>query len=88
MFIMITGRLNTKNKTFTPSSGTTVYVDYSAKEKTLEVEFDGGKVYHYYKVAPSIWKEYRKVIEEGQSSGVYVNTKIKPFYDYREVSKA
>jgi len=77
-------RLNSKNKLNTPSSGTTNYVDYSAEKKILEVEFTGGKTYHYLNVEPAVWQNYKKVIMEGKSSGEFVNYFIKPNYSYEE----
>jgi hypothetical protein len=82
---MIDERLNSANKLYTPASGTTSYIDYSAKKRILEVQFEGGKAYHYFNVEPSVWEEYKKVIITGESSGAYVNTKIKPVYRYTEV---
>jgi hypothetical protein len=41
------GRLNIKNKLSTPESKATVYINYSEEKKILEVEFKGGKLYHY-----------------------------------------
>ncbi|WP_350340371.1 KTSC domain-containing protein [Paraflavitalea speifideaquila] len=46
-----------------------------------EVEFTGGKVYHYLHVKPEVWEDYKTLIRLGGSSGGYVNTRIKPFYD-------
>jgi len=79
-------RLNTNNKLYTPKSGTTVHIDYSDKMRVLEVEFLAGKVYHYKKVEPEVWEEYKEIVNSGQSSGVYINLNIKPNYNYEEVS--
>lgn len=80
-------RLSRKNAIYTTrSSGTTVMVNYAAKEKILEVEFTGGRVYHYFKVEPRIWKEYIALINAGGSSGTFINTRIKPFYKDVEVT--
>ena len=78
-------RLNSKNKLETPSSGTTIAIDYSAKDKLLEVQFLPGKVYHYKKVEPDIWRKYKEIVISGGSSGLFVNTEVKPFYEYYEV---
>ena len=77
--------LDTRNKILTPGSGTTAYIDYSEKNKILEVEFDGGHVYHYLAVEPERWEEYKEILKSGASSGIYVNTKIKPRYKYRRI---
>lgn len=78
-------RLNSKNKILTPTSGTTVYIDYSEEKKILEVEFRGGKTYHYYEVGLEIWKAYNDIVESGGSSGRFVNFEIKPNFRYDEI---
>jgi hypothetical protein len=77
--------LHSKNKLYTPKSGTTIYIDYSEKRKILEVEFTAGNVYHYLKVEPLVWEEYRDLILSGGSSGEFVNQKIKPNYTLRKI---
>ena len=77
--------LNTRSKILTPSSGTTVYIDYSARKKILEVEFVNGQIYHYHEVESVVWEEYQIIIKSGGSSGIYVNTKIKPRYKYLRI---
>lgn len=74
-------RLTNRNRIYTPSSETTVYVNYSPVSEVLEVEFSGGKVYHYLHVKPDVWEDFRTTIRSGGSSGVFVNKRIKPFYD-------
>lgn len=81
-------RLNTKNILYTPKSGTTTCIDYSIKNAILEVEFTGGKVYHYLKVEPPVWEEYKELILSGGSSGEFVNRKIKPKYAFTEIRRA
>ncbi len=78
---MKAARLSRKNAIYTPRSATTVMVSYSPAQKILEIEFKGGRVYHYLEVKPGLWKTYRSVILAGGSSGKFVNTHIKPFYD-------
>lgn len=84
-FAMKDKRLNTKNKLSTPKSGTTAYIDYSTKNKILEVEFTAGKAYHYLEVELPVWEEYRELILAGGSSGEFVNRRIKPEYRFREI---
>lgn len=80
-------RLSRKNAIYTTrSSGTTVMVNYDANEKVLEVEFTGGRVYHYLKVERRVWEEYKTFINAGGSSGNFINTRIKPFYKDLEVT--
>jgi hypothetical protein len=78
-------RLGKKNAICTPTSGTTVMVNYEETDHILEVEFIGGRTYHYIKVPPPVWKEYKNVINSGESSGIFVNSKIKPYYNFYEV---
>lgn len=78
-------KFNSKNKIFTPTSGTTAYIDYSAQQKTLEVEFLGGKTYRYFNVKPETWEAYKKIITSGGSSGRFVNFEIKPNYRFEEI---
>ncbi|WP_207422946.1 KTSC domain-containing protein [Desertivirga brevis] len=77
--------LNTKEKIATPLSGTTVYVDYSKEKKTLEVAFYPQKIYHYYQVDEDLWENYKAAIAAGESSGQFVNFKVKPLYNYSQV---
>jgi hypothetical protein len=80
-------RLSRKNAIYTTrSSDTTVLVNYEAKEKILEVEFTGGRVYHYLNVSAKLWQEYKDLLQAGGSSGKFVNTRIKPFYKYAEIA--
>lgn len=87
MAIAMTGvrLLNTKEKTDTPLSGTTIYVDYSKKKKTLEVAFHPQKIYHYYPVEEDLWKKYKNALAAGESSGQFVNLMIKPHYEFNRV---
>lgn len=79
-------RFNSANKLYTPASQSTNYIDYSVKHKKLEVEFTGGKAYHYFDVEPHIWEEYKSTVLSGGSSGEYVNFTIKPNYRYEEIN--
>ncbi|NII24126.1 KTSC domain-containing protein [Pseudoflavitalea sp. X16] len=74
-------RLTNRNKIYTPSSETTVSLNYSPVSEVLEVEFTGGKVYHYLKVEPEIWDEFVTLIKSGGSAGIFVNKRIKTYYD-------
>jgi hypothetical protein len=79
-------RLTNKNRIQTPASETTVAVNYSPVSRILEVEFTGGKIYHYLKVEPEVWEDYKTTIKTGGSSGTFVNKRIKPFYDDTKLS--
>ena len=78
-------RLSHKNAIYTTQSDTTVLINYSKELKILEVEFIGGRVYHYFDVPLPKWNKYKTVIESGGSSGEFVNQQIKPFYKAREI---
>jgi hypothetical protein len=78
--------LNKKNRLYTPSSETTVYINYTPVARVLEVQFTGGERYHYLKVEPEVWADYKETVESGGSSGTFVNKRIKPFYDDRKLS--
>ncbi len=76
-----------KNFLATPSSTATNNLNYSQKDKILEVEYKKGNTYQYLKVPVKHWKEYKNSVLSGDSSGIFVNTKIKEAgYDYREVN--
>lgn len=83
--MMNRSRLGNKNVLFTPGSETTVMINYSDPLQILEVEFTGGRVYHYLNVGLSTWEEYKSIVKSGGSSGTFINTKIKPFYDAVEI---
>ncbi|WP_207427399.1 KTSC domain-containing protein [Pedobacter sp. SYSU D00535] len=80
------GKLNSSNRLETPASGTTVYIDYSEKLRVLEVEFRGSRIYHYLNVEPQMWERYKLEVLNGGSSGTFVNTQIKPLYEYVELA--
>ena len=61
-------------------------IDYSEKQRILQVEYTNHQVYQYKKVEPEVWKEYRDVVLSGGSSGTFVNTRIKPHYpDFEKI---
>lgn len=73
-------RLDRKTALYTPDSGTTVLINYSETDRILEVEFTGGRTYHYYPVEPEVWERYKDIVQSGGSSGNFVNTVVKPNY--------
>jgi len=79
-------RLSSKNKLQTSKSGTTTYIDYAEAKQILEVEFIGGKTYHYLKVPPSMWLNYKQAVIDGKSSGEFFNFNIKPNFEFREIT--
>ena len=75
-----------KNYLRTPASTATNYLNYSEKDKILEIEYKQGNIYQYLNVPMKHWLQYREAVISGDSSGVYVNKLIKEAgYDYREV---
>jgi hypothetical protein len=78
-------RLSKTNAIYTPASGATTMINYSEVLKKLEVAFTNGKVYHYLEVEQEKWEAYKSEIENGGSSGEFVNKRIKPFYEVIEV---
>ena len=79
-------RLSDANKIRTPKSGTTLSVNYSYPLKKLEVKFTGGRIYHYRNVEPTVWEELKSTINSGGSSGNFINTRIKQFYEAEEIT--
>ena len=62
---------------FTTKSSTIHKVEYNEKEKTMEIEFRSGNVYHYYNVPPRMWKIFQLYIEVEGSAGSFFNQYIK-----------
>lgn len=54
---------NRSNRIFTPRSGTTIYINYSAVGRILEIAFNGRAIYHYFKVQSALWEEYKAIIK-------------------------
>ena len=79
-------RLSEKNKILTPDSDATIFINYSYDRHILEAQFkQNNKVYHYKKVGPELWEEYKSVVQVGDSSGIFINTRIKPFYEFEAI---
>jgi len=85
---MASKRLNSDNKLETLASHTTTYIDYCETKQILEVEFVGirNRAYHYFKVPPLVWLNYKQAVMEGKSSGEFVNFNIKPNFEFREIA--
>lgn len=52
-------------------------VGYDAKTNVLEVEFRTGRIYQYFLVPPSVFRE----LMHSESIGVYFNTEIRGSYN-------
>lgn len=53
---------------------------YDAAHQVLEVEFNGGRVYHYPGVPPEVYDEFAA----SPSVGSYMARSIRPFYAHAE----
>jgi hypothetical protein len=61
-------------------------VNYSENKHILEAKFTNHKKYWYKNVPATIWQEFVTVIKAGLSAGAYFNRKIKPVYEFEEVT--
>lgn len=78
-------RLPRKNVVYTPHSVTTQSINYDANHQLLEVAFTSGEIYQYLHVPVIVWEQYKQVIQSGNSSGTFLNTRIKPIYTYVKI---
>jgi hypothetical protein len=58
-------------------------IGYDADDRVLQVEFNGGKIYNYFRVPPH---EFVKLMC-ATSIGTYLNHEIKPRYEYEEATE-
>ncbi|HTC94907.1 MAG TPA: KTSC domain-containing protein [Terriglobales bacterium] len=58
-------------------------IGYDTKSLVLEIEYANGSVYDYYGVSPETYQEFC----EADSMGAFINFRIKPNFQYREVSR-
>jgi KTSC domain-containing protein len=66
----------------TSNSSSIKWAGYDKATHMLRVQFTENEIeYEYYKVPVKKWKE----LEAAKSKGVYINTLIKPFYEYKRV---
>lgn len=63
------------------SSSNIASIGYDASSNTLEVEFNGGRVYVYYDVPAS---EHRALMN-ASSHGTYFNANIRNNYEFTEL---
>lgn len=52
-------------------------IDFAARERTIEIEFINGDVYHYYKAPPQLWAQITGIVEAGMSLGTFLNQEFK-----------
>ena len=60
-------------------SSNLVSIGYDAKERTLEVEFNGKSVYQYFDVPLNIYKD----LMDSDSKGKFFAKFVKGAYDYK-----
>jgi hypothetical protein len=65
----------------TVTSASVKSVGYDVASGTLELEFVNGSVYQYYEVPQPTYAG----LMAASSIGNYVNTEIKPYFDFAEV---
>ena len=73
---------------FTTKSSTIHKVDYSEKEKALEIEFRSGKVYCYYNVPHNLWTAFQLHVECEGSAGSFFNEYIKNQFNSEKIREA
>ena len=56
-------------------------IGYDEAEWVLQLKYVNGKLYNYFRVPPEEYAHLKKA----PSKGVYVNYKIKPYYDFEEL---
>ena len=56
-------------------------IGYDPKLLLLEIEYTNGSVYDYYGVSPEVYQEFC----EADSMGAFVNFRIKPNFECREI---
>ncbi len=58
-------------------------VGYDAKREELEIEFNSGGIYRYYKVPESVYNDLMKA----ESKGKFFNSQIKGLYEVKKISQ-
>ncbi len=60
-------------------------INYLNEKKILEIKFKTGREYHFFDVPESIWEDYKKFVESSKSAAAFFNSRIKGFYEFKEV---
>jgi hypothetical protein len=55
-------------------------IGYDEDEWVLQVRFNNGKLYNYFRVPP---REFQ-ALRAAESIGAYLNREIKPYYEFEE----
>lgn len=53
---------------------------YDPADRTLRIQFRNGRVYGYYDVDPTVWRQLRNTA----STGRFINRRLDPFFEYGE----
>ncbi|MBV9963333.1 MAG: KTSC domain-containing protein [Parafilimonas sp.] len=76
-------RLQTRN--FRPvTSGAILSIDYSPKNKLVEVEFKDSDIYHYLDAKKKEWEKMLEFVRKKEGLGGYVNSVFKDPYNKGE----
>ncbi|MBA3649585.1 MAG: KTSC domain-containing protein [Chitinophagales bacterium] len=79
-------RLNTENHRKVSSQAVSS-IDYSVKEKIIEIKFkEEARIFHYLNVKRNEWNKMMGLAEKKKGLGVYINQVFKKPYndDYRD----
>ncbi len=58
-------------------------VGYNEKAQELEIEFQSGEIYRYFKVPPVVFEE----LNSAESKGKYFNSRIRGMYEVEKLGK-
>ena len=78
-------KLSHKNAIYLDSEALKM-INYSEDDCILEAKFNNDRTYWYKSVPKKIWQEFLTVIHADLSAGAFLNKKIKPYYDWDEIS--
>ena len=68
-----------------------ISIDYHAELKIIEIEYTGGKLYHYPGIDEKVWATFLQFVNVGSGLGTYINLDFKKMiddndYDYYELT--
>lgn len=72
---------------FTTKSQTIHRMEYSEKDKTLDIEFRTGNIYRYLNVPPRLWKIFQLYLECEGSAGSFFNEYIKSQFSSEKIKE-
>lgn len=62
-------------------------MEYSEKDKTLDIEFRTGNIYRYLNVPPRLWKIFQLYLECEGSAGSFFNEYIKSQFSSEKIKE-